>query len=147
MQTLRSLKVVYGLDHHFVDTYNTLAFSNPLLLQNAFFLALLGERVVFGQFGLTNLEDTTLTLIRGYASACLGYGVAMLLLGKVAAVERGLLVSSLVFNGTETMLQLHAAVALDGYNSMVYATLCSHFTLTAWTLWNLLTVANKTSKD
>jgi hypothetical protein len=127
--------------------------SSKLFLANAFLTLSFGvpgilfPSFVFGQFGLTNLEDTTLTLIRGYASACLGYGVAMLLLGKVAAVERGLLVSSLVFNGTETMLQLHAAVAVDGYNSMVYGTLLSHLVLAVWTLWNLVTGANKTNKD
>lgn len=121
------------------NAFLTLSFGAPGVLFPAF---------VFGQFGLTDLEGTTLSLIRGYAASCLGYGLAMLMLGKVVSAERGLLISSLVFNGTETMLQLHAVLVVDGFNSMIWTTLLSHAVLAVWSLKNVLMIhPDKTNND
>jgi hypothetical protein len=103
--------------------------STILFLANAFLKLPFGlaeffmPAFTFGQLGLVNLEESTLTLIRGYASPCLGYGCAMLKLGKVEddVVEHGLLITSLVFNGCESVLQLHAALLLgDAFNGMIW---------------------------
>lgn len=48
-----------------------------------------------------------LILLRGYASACLGYGIIMLRLSNISNAKEGLLLASAAFNLAEIIVQGH----------------------------------------
>jgi len=67
----------------------------------------------FEPFGFT-LDATGVMLTKGYASTALGYGLAFWFTRNVGegAMQKGLVLASLAFNGMEAALQL--PVALSG---------------------------------
>jgi len=118
-------------------------------------LGLLAPAFAFAQFGLNNLDAATLVLIRGYASAALGYGVLVWKLAAVPAAEFPLLVASAIFNGAEVAVQGHAIAlgAKAGFNGTIWTTFLGHGTLALWSLGALLpflpappTMANAANK-
>lgn len=75
-------------------------------------------------------------LIRGYASAALGYGMLMWQLAAVPAAEHPLQVASAIFNGAE-MVSRGQAIGLgvkEGFIGTLWTTFLAHTALTLWSL-------------
>jgi hypothetical protein len=118
--------------------------STNLFLANAFIatlpfaiVGLINPAFAFSQFGLVEMEPYCLTLIRGYASSCLGYGILMWKLAETPEGEFGMLLASLFFNGAETLLQGHAIRTKAGFNTMIWSTFLMHGALGIWSALNL----------
>ena len=127
--------------------------STALFLANAVLtapfgiLGLVAPGFAFGQFGLAEMDQATKTLIRGYASACLGYACVMFQLRSTTSANDALVFASTVFNVAETLLQAHALWIKAGFNNMVWTTLLSHFFLAVWSLRSLTTRSKTNHKD
>jgi hypothetical protein len=104
----------------------------------------------FRVFGLKDLEDTTIPVIRAYGATALAYGIAMLLLRDKAKedkeVEKPLLISSSAFNCAQMGLQLHAVLNVAGFNNVVWVPVVAHGILALWSVKNLISGFFKRSK-
>ena len=111
-------------------------------------VGLVAPAFTFGQFGLVDIDVATKTLVRGYASAALGFGLVAWQLRDVPQAEHALLVASMVFNLAEAVLQSHAVASQAGFNNMVWTTLLSHGALGLWSVYKFISqLKNKTGKE
>jgi hypothetical protein len=122
--------------------------TNNLCLGNAFMTmtfgvgAFLAPATTVQVFVLDSVSEVTQSFIRGYAAATMGYGYLMVRLGsgKLSGSQRStLLQASAIFNIMEVMLQTHAALTNDRFNSMIWVTNTMHLFLGAWSVVLLLT--------
>ena len=109
-------------------------------------VGLVAPAFTFAQFGLVDIDVATQTLVRGYASAALGFGVVMWQLNDVPQAEHALLMASMVFNLAEAALQSHAVMSHAGFNNMVWTTLLSHGALGLWSVYEIISRWNKKTR-
>lgn len=89
-------------------------------------IAMVSPGGAFQAFGIV-LDPVVHPVVRGYAAACLGYGLVMLLLRDVKdnGTAFALLVGSLVFNALEVAVQLPLALG-GGASPAIWGTIVGH---------------------
>jgi hypothetical protein len=110
------------------------------------------------QMGFRDYDAGHLILLRGYASAALGYGMIMVLLSNVSHPDSkrgGLLLASAAFNGAETIVQGHHWLVTTTTNNDqnhpnmikldVLPTLIYHGLLFLWSIMLLVLPPKETS--
>jgi hypothetical protein len=106
--------------------YKLVCVLNTILTLPFAVSVLAAPRFTFDQFGL-DLGPEGAGVAQGYGAACLGWGLAAVLLAgtKAPEVMRAILIASLAFNGAEVALQV--PIALSGIASpIIWGTLGAH---------------------
>lgn len=105
---------------------------NAILLLPFGVMALIMPEGVFAQFGVT-LDPAGALIARGYAATSVGYGLALLLARRTTDpdVIRGFLVSMVVFNAIEAIIQ--GAAGMQGLaQPVIYGNVAVHGAAALW---------------
>lgn len=89
-------------------------------------VAMVAPGAAFDGFGIA-LDPAAHPVVRGYAAACLGFGLVMLLMrdARDDGTAFALLVGSLVFNGLEVAIQLPLGLS-GGAGPAIWGTITGH---------------------
>jgi hypothetical protein len=128
-----------------------MSYNKNLFLANAALtipfgiIALVAPAFTFEVFGVQNIDFALQSIIRGYGSAALGYGIIMYQSQNIPHVHhRSFLVGSIAFNITEIILQGNVTLTPNsGINNMIWTTFLSHTFLGLWSLYYFLTFTVK----
>lgn len=110
---------------------------NAILVLPFGVIAMVSPGGAFQAFGIA-LDPAAYPVVRGYAAACLGYGLIMLLLRDVKdnGTAFALLVGSLVFNALEVAIQL--PIGFGGAGPAIWGTIIGHGIAAAMSLYVLV---------